>query len=327
MGGAVGHESQGTRAVGHGVQGQALLAALHLQPDGRLGMGGDGFAHRGVEREGHVADGEDLVAFLQPRQRRTAPVVDGGHFAGKEQREGTAHAFVDEDLAEFFLEAHAGDLAVAQDVDLGHGLVEALHAQVAEVRELLAVVSEDAVAVLEPDGFQGRVDVDRVFVGQFGFTPNKQDAAVDDEAQDQIHDDAPEHDDQALPRGLGSKLPRLGGLGHLFRIHALVNHSGNLHVAAQGKPADAPFRVSDLFLEQGKARVHEEVELLHLCLEGAGGPVVPQFVEDDQDGKAQKELGCFDECNHESGVEALRTKVRASARGLRGIHAPLLTTI
>ena len=185
---------------------------------------------------------------------------------------------------------------------MGHAVVESFHAEVSVVAQGFAVVAKDAVAVLEAEGLEFGVDVDGVFVGEFGLTPHKQHARVDDEAEDEVDDDAAKHDDQALPRGLGAKFPRLGRLGHLLGVHALVDHACDLDVAAQREPADAPLRFADLLLEKREPGVHEEVEFLDARLEGAGGPVVAKFVEDHQNGQAQQELRGFDQGYHVANV-------------------------
>ena len=96
------------------------------------------------------------------------------NFTREQERERASNALVDEGLAQFFVEVQAHHAAVAQHVHRRDAVVEPFHAQVAVVVQRLAVVAEDAVAVLETDGFEFGVDVDGVFVGEFGLTPNKQ---------------------------------------------------------------------------------------------------------------------------------------------------------
>ena len=53
---------------------------------------------------------------------------------------------------------------------------------------------------------------------------------VNKQSQEEVNDNATQHNKQPLPRGFGSKLPRLGWLGHLFSVERFVNHSRNLAV-------------------------------------------------------------------------------------------------
>ena len=64
---------------------------------------------------------------------------------------------------------------------------------------------------------------------------------VDDEGQQHVHEHTGNHDDEALPGGLGAKLPGLWRLLHLRLVHRLVHHAGNLVVATQREPPDAVF--------------------------------------------------------------------------------------
>ena len=313
------HEAEAAEAVGDGVEGQLLAAALHEEAERGFRVGLDRLADRLVVGKVHVAHRHDAVAHLETGHLGPALGADLGDFTRVEQREWTAHALVDEDLAEFLVQGEGHFFAVAEQVDFGDPLVEALHAQVAVVLQGAPVVAEDAVAVLEAEVLQDGVDVDGVDVGQFGLAPGVEDAGVNHEAQDEVDDDAAKHDDQPLPSGLRPKLPRLRRLGHLLGVHALVDHAGDFHVAAQGQPPDAPLGLANLLFEEGEPGVHEEVKLLHAGLEGAGGPVVAELVEHHEDGQAQQELGGFDQSNH--GFKGTRPLPRVEA-----IHAPLLTT-
>ena len=297
-------EAQASRAVRDGVQLQHLSAALDGQANGRLWMGLDGFAHGLEVGQLHVANREDAVAHFQPRHAGATCGIDPGNLTRIQQREGATDALVNEGLAEFLFEFERHHFAVPQHIDLRHAVVEAFHAEVAVIVERLAVVAKDAVAVLKAEGLEFGVDVDGMLVGEFGFTPHKQHAGVDDEAEDEVDDDAAQHDDEALPSGLGTELPRLGRLGHLLGVHALVDHACDLDVAAQRQPANAPFRFADLLLEQRKPGVHEEIEFFDAGLEGTGGPIVAKFVENHQNGQAQQKLCGFDQGNHDANVHS-----------------------
>lgn len=80
------------------------------------------------------------------------------------------------------------------------------------------------------------------------------------------------HDQKALPSRFGTKLPRLFGLFHLFGIHRLVYHAGNLDVTAQRQPSYGIFRITSLGfeLEQCKPGVKEQAEFFYTHLEQPG---------------------------------------------------------
>jgi hypothetical protein len=61
-----------------------------------------------------------------------------------------------------------------------------------------------------------------------------------------------------------------------------------------------------LLLEQAESRVHEKVELLDPGLEFAGSEVVPELMQNDEDGEAQKELSGFNQSDHGGGSEGQR---------------------
>ena len=135
-------------------------------------------------------------------------------------------------------------------------------------------------------------------------TPHPQDADVDEHAQQQVHRDPADHDDQALPRGLAAELPRLGRLGQLVLVHAFVDHAADLHIPAEGDPADAEDGIADLLLPQGEAGVEEEEELLHAGAEEPGRDEVPQLVEHHQDAQAQDQLRGLDQEFHAVGMRS-----------------------
>ena len=163
---------------------------------------------------------------------------------------------------------------------------------------------EDDVPVLQAGVLQrlgeGHAVGERVEL-EVPFTPDEEDEAIDEHAEDEVDGDAPEHDDEALPCGLGPELPRLGWFGHLFLVHALVDHAGNLDVAAEREPTDAVHRFSDFLLPQGALDVEEEEELLDAGLEEARGDEVSEFVQHNQEREAQEELTGFDEDFHDAG--------------------------
>jgi hypothetical protein len=77
---------------------------------------------------------------------------------------------------------------------------------------------------------------------------------------------------------------------HLFGVHRLVHHARNLYIAAQGKPADAVFGPANFLFDQGKPGVKKEVKLFYARFERNGRQKVAEFVQDDQQRKAQDKL-------------------------------------
>ena len=195
-------KAQAAQTVWDGIHFQLLPFALHEKPNRGFRMGLDGFADGFEIRQAHVAHRQDAVPSLQAGDVGTAGGIHVQNFAGIQQGKRTTDALVDEDLAQLLVQIEGNFLPVAQQVHLGHTAVEALHAEVAVVRQSLPVVSQDAVPILEPELLQGRIDIDRVDVGQFGLAPGVQHTGVDDEAKDEVDNDAAEHDDQTLPCGL-----------------------------------------------------------------------------------------------------------------------------
>ena len=82
---------------------------------------------------------------------------------------------------------------------------------------------------------------------------------IDKQGQEEVNDNAAQHNEQPLPCRFNPKLPRLGGFGHLFCVERLVYHSRNLAISAQRQPAHAVGRAAflRLKLEEMKPRVEE----------------------------------------------------------------------
>ena len=136
-------------------------------------------------------------------------------------------------------------LAVAFHLD-GLGLFEDdLHGNVLEFLDVLSVDCQNLVTVAEAEFVGQAIDRNAVFIGLGGgqvlLALLGQQAYVNENGQQHIHGHAGNHDDEALPGRLRAELPRLRGLLHRRLVHRLVNHAGNLVVAAQREPAYAVF--------------------------------------------------------------------------------------
>ena len=109
-----------------------------------------------------------------------------------------------------------------------------------EALECLAVVAGEDVVVAETDGLGIVVELEahgHVLCGEIAVAPGEHHHTIDEEGEQEIHQYAANHDEQALPGGLGAEFPGLLGLSHLFFVETLVDHARNLAVAAQGQPS------------------------------------------------------------------------------------------
>ena len=222
-------------------------------------------------------------------------------------------------------------LAFAQyghPLGLGH-----LHQSLGRVVQLLVVGHQGNVAVAET-GVKGHAAVLHTHLGllERHVLPARSiyDACIDQDCQQEIEQHTRYHNKESLPCRFGAEFPFLGRLFHLLGVHRLVDHAGNLAIAAQGKPPDAIFSVapeaflflglrrsvfilafqfpglaktSDIFLglpfEQLYPGVEEDVELLHLHSEDAGEEEVTELVDYDEESECQYQLGCFNQkCFH-----------------------------
>ena len=60
----------------------------------------------------------------------------------------------------------------------------------------------------------------------------EEDHGVDEQGEEEIDKHTANHDQQTLPGGFRTELPRLFGLFHLLGIKTLVNHTGYFTVSA-----------------------------------------------------------------------------------------------
>lgn len=180
-------------------------------------------------------------------------------------------------------------------------------AQQAEIFVARAVDREDAVAVAETHllaPVAEDVAVGHVAGGEVALAPFPTDAHIDGESQDDVHQYAADHDQQALPGGFASEFVGSGGALQLLGVHALVDHAGEFHIAAEGNPADS------VACSPAGERYHgaseEELELLYAHPEKAGEEEVSQFVYDHQQRKAEDELQYLDEYLHKDRSLSVR---------------------
>ncbi len=164
---------------------------------------------------------------------------------------------------------------------------------VIKTRNFFAVDRRDSVTCLEAQFFTQVIDPNAILqaiIRHIGIAIVGHHAGVNHNGDNEVDRYAAQQNDQTLPRRFGSKLPRLSGLLHLLSIHRLVHHPGNFHIAAQGKPADAVFGPANFLFDQGKPGVKKEVKLFYARFERNGRQKVAEFVQDDQQRKAQDKL-------------------------------------
>ena len=110
---------------------------------------------------------------------------------------------------------------------------------------------------------------------------------------------------------MGAELPGLGILLQGFGVQGLVDHPGDLAVAAEGQPADAVFGLPlrglrEQLREPGRLRgeefhppdVEEQEELVHPDPEQLGPQEMPELMQDDEHGQGQDDLEGLDENYH-----------------------------
>ena len=90
----------------------------------------------------------------------------------------------------------------------------------------------------------------QIFVGQFCFPPNKKCHGINHKCKQNVYGNSSDHDDQSLPSWFAPELPRLSWLFHLLFVHALINHTRDLHVSTQWQPSDAIHRIAYFLFDQ-----------------------------------------------------------------------------
>ncbi len=164
---------------------------------------------------------------------------------------------------------------------------------VVEVRKFLSVDPDNPVAGLkanllpQSECMYTTVFVD-VLIKNEPISKEINDAHKNQNTHDHVYDDPSQHYNQALPRGLRSKLPWLSRSLQLLLVHALVYHTGNFYVASERKPPDAILGIA--FFEFEKREIHhvghrkqkikKEIKFLYLDFKHPGGNKMPPFVYD-----------------------------------------------
>ena len=76
----------------------------------------------------------------------------------------------------------------------------------------------------------------------------------------------------------------------MFGIEALVDHPGNLDVAAKGDPGDAVVCLAQSLAERSRREAYREALDAHS--EEFGGQKVPEFMDEDQDAERDDKIEC-----------------------------------
>ena len=116
-----------------------------------------------------------------------------------------------------------------------------------ETLQLLIVRSQQDITVLKTDVLERLAIIHthlHVLQGQVRIAPRKQDHGINKQSQQEVEHHARYHNHQTLSGRLGAELVRLGRLGHRLLVHTLVDHTGDLTISSQRKPAYTVFRVT-----------------------------------------------------------------------------------
>lgn len=191
------------------------------------------------------------------------------------------------------------------DGDDGVGVQGHQAIDLGELLRRLPVDGQDFVAGLEADAFSefsGRDAVGGVVEREVGVPVGEEETGVDGPGEDEVHENAGAHDDEALPCGLTSEVVGPWWCGQLVGVEGFVDHSADFGVPSERKPADAVLSVADFPFPDGEPGVKEDVEFFYAYVEDLGGDEVSEFVYDDEDEEAQEELSSADEDSHELWV-------------------------
>ena len=184
--------------------------------------------------------------------------------------------------------------------------------QVHEIVGDIIVVTENPVAGAEAHLVGQVIDIDGIaLVAEIGIPPDVQDQDVREDGEEEIVQHAAGHHQEALPGRMGAELPGLGILLHGFGVQGLVDHPGDLAIAAERQPADAVFGfpgggLREQLREPGRLRgkqfrpadIEEQEELVHPDMEQLGPQEMTELMDEDEHGKGQDDLEGLDENYH-----------------------------
>ena len=326
----VAHIGEEARDVGLALHAQlAGTVHLHLQR-GRDAVSVEAHDNRlalvSGQRGGNLVEGRhvDSVDGHQAVARQHASLLGGGTCHERLDHEGdagrhklfdalivdalhqaAAHGHIDQRVAA----AHADLPGVAEQEHLVglHVVVHLLPVDGADEVAVLEALVEHHLMVLETEG--GAVH------GQLVLAPVGEDGAVEQQGGDEVDQHAAADDAETLPCGFGTVLPRLGLLLEVALVLGLVNHAGNVAVAAQRYPAQAPEGVvlvlgsqvlfvpavgglgvepkevplaaELLGLQDGELPIEEYIVPTHARVEQFGKKEVAQLVGGHQDGETE----------------------------------------
>ncbi len=269
-----------------------MAVAHHVHPHLLPFQSGERLQVFVVKREGLAVEGHQAVALLQAglfRAGTGGKLIHYKGYARHGQRFFGFNCLLDKGVGN----GQRNDGSVAVHFHRAAAAQQDFHLHGREVGDGFSVDGHYLVTALKAQlftGFQGPNAVLQVFGGYVLLAPIGHDAGVNDDGQKEINGDAAQEDDEALPRLFAAEFPGFGGFFQGLGVHAFVHHAGNLHVAAQGQPAQAYFRVANFLFEDGEPGVEKEVKFLHAGFEGDGGEEVSQLVEHDENGQAEDEL-------------------------------------
>ncbi|EJW97877.1 hypothetical protein EVA_14009 [gut metagenome] len=162
----------------------------------------------------------------------------------------------------------------------------------------LLISRQKNVLVLKTQVLRGLIEFEtfiHVADWNVGIPPSEENHGVNKERQEEIHQDTADHNQQTLPSRFGTELIGLHRLFHLFHIHRLINHTGDLHIASQGQPTNMIVRTTETEKFPGFPRVKEQTELFYSYLKQFCKQEVTPLMQQNQNGKTQHELSRLDQ--------------------------------
>ena len=180
-----------------------------------------------------------------------------------------------------------------------------------------ALIDKDGVIIVAEVGVAER---------EFILAPMGEDSGEDEKSREEIDEDAATDDAEPLPSGFRTILPRLRVRREIVGRLGLIDHTGDVAIAAERKPTDAPegiiligigeilllpcvgfvgvkkeempFTVKLFSLKDRKLRVKEKIKAADAGLEKLSKAEMTQFMSDDKEREAEEESKDFHTKNY-----------------------------
>ena len=149
------------------------------------------------------------------------------------------------------------------------------------------------------------------FVADVCLSPCSKDADVHNDGKDEVEKNSSSHDKESLPCRFCPEFPWLRFAFQLLSVHRLVDHSADLAVASERKPADTVFGLPLCSLRADLEEpfafcaeqlyspcIKEEVELVHLDAEDLGEEKVAELMNENEYSECKYHLQGFHQYYH-----------------------------